>query len=57
MFASARRARRSGALPSSVWRKVAMSRLKKRAVASQGGGPYRITRRGLELVRAEFDNR
>ena len=30
---------------------------KKRAVASQGGGPYRITRRGLELVRAEFDNR
>lgn len=30
---------------------------KKRAVASQGGGPYRITRRGLELVRAELDNR
>ena len=30
---------------------------RKRAVASQGGGPYRITRRGLELVRAEFDNR
>jgi uncharacterized protein YjhX (UPF0386 family) len=30
---------------------------KKRAVASRDGGPYRITRRGLELVRAEFDNR
>ena len=30
---------------------------KKRAVASRGGGPYHITRRGLELVRAEFDNR
>jgi uncharacterized protein YjhX (UPF0386 family) len=28
-----------------------------RAIASQGGKPYRITRRGLELVRAEFDNR
>ena len=22
-----------------------------------GGGPYRMTRRGLELVRSEFDNR
>jgi uncharacterized protein YjhX (UPF0386 family) len=30
---------------------------RKRAIASQGGKPYRITRRGLELVRAEFDNR
>ena len=30
---------------------------RKRAIASKGGGPYRITRRGLELVRAEFDNR
>ncbi|MBX3579836.1 MAG: YjhX family toxin [Rhizobiaceae bacterium] len=30
---------------------------RKRAVASSGGGPYRITRRGLELVRAELDNR
>ncbi len=28
-----------------------------RAIASQGGGPYRITRRGLQLVRAELDNR
>lgn len=33
-------------------------RLKRRnAVASKGGGPYRITRRGLELVRARQDNR
>jgi uncharacterized protein len=30
---------------------------RKRAVASAGGGPYRITRRGLALVRAELDNR
>ena len=30
---------------------------RKRAIASSGGKPYRITRRGLELVRAEFDNR
>jgi uncharacterized protein YjhX (UPF0386 family) len=30
---------------------------RKRAVSSTGGGPYRITRRGLELVRAELDNR
>jgi len=29
----------------------------KRAVASSQGGPYRITRRGLELVRAQPDNR
>lgn len=29
----------------------------KNAIASSGGGPYRITRRGLELVRSEFDNR
>ena len=30
---------------------------KKRAIASKGGQPYRITRRGLELVRSELDNR
>ena len=30
---------------------------RKRAVASSEGGPYRITRRGLELVRSELDNR
>ena len=29
----------------------------KRAIKSENSGPYRITRRGLELVRAEFDNR
>ena len=33
-------------------------KLKRRhTIASQQGGPYRITRRGLELVRAEVDNR
>ena len=30
---------------------------RKKAVKSQNGEPYRITRRGLELVRSEFDNR
>lgn len=29
----------------------------KKAIASQQSRPYRITRRGLDLVRAEFDNR
>lgn len=29
---------------------------RKRAIASKGGGPYRITRRGLQLVRAQLDN-
>jgi uncharacterized protein YjhX (UPF0386 family) len=28
-----------------------------RAIASSGGRPYRITERGLELVRAQLDNR
>src|SRR5689334_6784212 len=33
-------------------------KLKRRhTIASHQGGPYRITRRGLELVRSEFDNR
>ncbi|TGS15256.1 hypothetical protein EN852_013080 [Mesorhizobium sp. M2E.F.Ca.ET.209.01.1.1] len=30
---------------------------RKKAVSSTAGCPYRITRRGLQLVRAEFDNR
>lgn len=30
---------------------------RKRAIASSGGGPYRITRRGLELVRSQLNNR
>lgn len=29
----------------------------KKAIASANSRPYRITRRGLELVRAEVDNR
>ena len=33
-------------------------KLKRRhTIASQDSGPYRITRRGLELVRSEVDNR
>lgn len=30
---------------------------RRRTIASKCGGPYRITRRGLELVRSQFDNR
>ena len=29
----------------------------KKAIASSDGRPYQITRRGLELVRSEYDNR
>ena len=29
----------------------------RKAIASKSGGPYRITRRGLILVRSELDNR
>ena len=33
-------------------------KLKRRhTIASHNGGPYRITRRGVELVRSEVDNR
>ncbi|SHG89259.1 hypothetical protein SAMN02745157_5010 [Kaistia soli DSM 19436] len=30
---------------------------RRRFVASSGGGPYRITRLGLDAVRAQLDNR
>lgn len=30
---------------------------RRRAISSSQGGPYRITRRGLELVRSRLDNR
>lgn len=30
---------------------------RRRTIASKGGGPYRITRRGLDLVRSQYDNR
>jgi uncharacterized protein len=30
---------------------------RRKAIRSQSSKPYRITRRGLELVRSEFDNR
>src|SRR3569623_2440372 len=30
---------------------------RRHTIASHAGGPYRITRRGLELVRSEVDNR
>lgn len=44
---------RMPAPPLSLFRKLK----RKRAVASSSGAPYRITRRGLELVRSELDNR
>lgn len=30
---------------------------RKRSIASKNGGPYRITKRGLMLVRSQMDNR
>ena len=45
------------------WRMPAMPLLlfkklqRRKAIKSQAGQPYRITRRGLELVRSEVDNR
>ncbi|MCA8900467.1 MAG: YjhX family toxin [Hyphomonas sp.] len=44
---------RYGGLDLELFRKLK----RRRAIASKQGQPYRITRRGLELVRSEFDNR
>lgn len=44
---------RYGAFDVQLFRKLK----RRNAVASKAGGPYRITRRGLELVRARPDNR
>lgn len=30
---------------------------RRKTIASTNGGPYRITRRGIVLVRSQFDNR
>ena len=30
---------------------------RRKAIASRAGDPYRVTRRGLELVRSQLDNR
>lgn len=30
---------------------------RKRLIGSKGGGPYRITRQGLQALRAQLDNR
>ena len=37
----------------SVFRKLRRCRF----IRSEGGGPYRVTREGLEAVRAQLDNR
>jgi uncharacterized protein len=37
----------------SVFRKLR----RRRFIRSEGGGPYRVTREGLEAVRAQVDNR
>lgn len=44
---------RAPALPLLIFRKLK----RKKAIASRSGQPYRITPRGLELVRSEVDNR
>ena len=44
---------RYGGLDLELFRKLK----RRRAIASHKSGPYRITRRGLELVRSQLDNR
>ena len=44
---------RYGGLDLELFRKLK----RRRAIASRKSGPYRITRRGLELVRGQLDNR
>ncbi|MBN9057319.1 YjhX family toxin [Shinella sp. NM-101] len=43
---------RAGGLDLELFRKLK----RRRCIASSGGRPYRITQRGLELVRAQLDN-
>ncbi|QRI64787.1 YjhX family toxin [Shinella sp. PSBB067] len=43
---------RAGGLDIELFRKLK----RRRCIASSGGRPYRITQRGLELVRAQLDN-
>lgn len=48
---------RDGWLMSGLTRLIFAKLKAKKAIKSQGGKPYRITRRGLELVRSQVDNR
>jgi uncharacterized protein YjhX (UPF0386 family) len=43
---------RLASLDMAIFRKLK----RRRTIASQGGKPYRITRRGLQLVRSQPDN-
>ena len=44
---------RAGGLDVALFRKLK----RRRCIASSGGRPYRITQRGLELVRSQLNNR
>jgi uncharacterized protein YjhX (UPF0386 family) len=44
---------RAGGLDIALFRKLK----RRRCIASSGGRPYRITQRGLELVRSQLNNR
>lgn len=48
---------RDGWLMSGVTLTLFRKLKRKDAIASRGGRPYQITRRGLELVRSQADNR